>query len=42
MPIILSSYDAYQFFDYFLTPALKDFGVIPIEPLSRISQIQMN
>lgn len=40
--IMLTSYDAYQFLDYFLTPILHDFGFIPEEPLAYFSQIQMN
>lgn len=40
--LLLASYDSYQFSDLFLAPILKYFGVIPNEPLSRFSQVQMN
>lgn len=41
-PILLASYDAYQFSNYFLTLVLRDFNSIPNELLARFSQIQMN
>lgn len=41
-PLLLASYDSYQFSDLFLAPMLKDFKVIPNEPLARFSQVQMN
>lgn len=42
MPLLLASYDSYQFSDLFLAPVLKDFGVIPNEPLTYFSKVQMN
>lgn len=40
--ILLASYDAYQFFDFFLAPVLRDLGSIPNEPLAHFSQVRMN
>lgn len=41
-PLLLASYDAYQFADFFLTPTLKDLSSIPNEPLAHFSPVQMN
>lgn len=40
-PILLATYDVYQFLDCFLAPVLLDFGIIPKEPLAHFSQIQI-
>lgn len=41
-PLLLASFDTYQFSDFFLTLVLRDFGSIPNEPLAHFSQVQMN